>query len=109
MKLLKPSLHAPDSGSPQPGKKAKVEHGEVNPKMKPNELLNKADEKLLLDGKWLSDIHINLAKQLFIKQFLQVSGLCSTCYFCKQNNLFQLAQVLCKSSIPEATTGLLPQ
>ena len=54
MKLLKPSVPAsvaaPDSASPPPSKKAKIEHGEVNSKVKPNELLNKADEELLLDG-----------------------------------------------------------
>ena len=82
VKLLKSSVPAsvaaPDSASPSPSKKAKIEHSEVNPKVKPNELLNKADKKLLLDGEWLNDIHINLAQRLLSKQFPQLSGLCST-------------------------------
>ena len=64
--LLKPSVPesvaAADSASPPSSKKAKIEHGGVNPKVKPNELQNKADEKLLLDGEWLSGIHIHLAQ-----------------------------------------------
>ena len=62
-------------------KKEKLEHmcSEMNPRVAvSSSLLNKTDEKLLLDGDWLNDNHINLAQQLLSKQFPNLSGLSST-------------------------------
>ena len=81
VKLLKSSVAVRDPPSPPPTKKAKLEHmcNETIPRMSASSsLLNKTDEKLLLNGEWLNDTNMNLAQQLLSKQFPNFSGLHST-------------------------------
>ena len=77
VKLLKPAAVC-DPTLPPPTKKSRIEQSEADLGVTPNCLLNEKDQKLLLEGGWLSDIHVNLAQRLLSKQFPKLSGLEST-------------------------------
>ena len=81
VKLLKPTVAVRDPASLPPTKKAKLENmcNETSQRVTASSSpLSKADEKLLLNGDWLNDTHMNLAQQLLSKQFPNLCGLHST-------------------------------
>ena len=91
MKLLCPASGA--GLHPPPNKKRKIDAIDNITPNQPGldehnniELLSQEDKSIILDGKWLSDIHVNVAQQLLKKQFPNLSGLFSTLLLSKLKN-----------------------
>ena len=88
VKLLCPATGA--GLHPPPNKKRKIDNITPNqPGLDEHnkiELLNQEDKSIILDGKWLSDIHVNVAHQLLKKQFPNLSGLFSMLLLSKLKN-----------------------
>ena len=96
VKLLWPAGTSGSGLDPPPSKKSKMDTSDdLDPKAKRpgpcdhehnGGLLSQDDKRIILDGKWLSDTHVNVAQQLLKKQFPNLLGLFSTLLLSKLKN-----------------------
>ena len=96
VKLLCPAGTYGSGLDPPPSKKSKIDTSDdLDTKAKHpgpcdhehnGGLLSQEDKRIILDGKWLSDTHVNVAQQLLKKQFPNLLGLFSTLLLSKLKN-----------------------